>query len=206
MKKKHFIDSHKVATAFAIIALMYWFDTWDNVTAWVYFGMHGAYGFMWFMKSRMFADKQWEADCSLFYGLYIWGGLTGYWIAPYLILSSGFEAQPWYLGMCIFIFVIGVFYHFAADMQKHTHLKLNPGHLITDGIWARSRNPNYFGELLIYLGFTLLAGHWLPVAWLGMVILLEWIPNMRAKEKSLSRYPEFAAYKKQSAIIIPFLF
>lgn len=90
-------------------------------------------------------------------------------------------------------------------MQKHVQLSLRPG-LITTGMFARCRNPNYFGELLIYLGFASLARHWAPLAALGLFVIAIWIPNMLKKDRSLARYPEFAAYKKRSALFIPFLF
>lgn len=205
LRQKHFIDSHKVATAFAILGLMAWTGNWTNTTAWVYFGLHGAYGFLWMMKSRMFGDKQWEQKTSPAYGLVIWIALTGYWAAPFLILTANFEAPPWFLGFAVFLYSIGVFFHFSADMQKHIALKLKPGHLITDGVWARVRNPNYFGELLIYLGFTSLAWHWFPLAWLAAMIAAVWIPNMIRKDKSLSRYDDFASYKSRSTLLIPFL-
>lgn len=206
LKQRHFIDSHKVATAFAILAMMAWTNNWDNTTAWVYFGLHGAYGFLWMMKSRMFGDKQWDQPTGFMYGIVIWLALTGYWAAPYLILTTDFEAPAWFLGIAIFCYSIGVFFHFAADMQKHTQLVLKPGVLIHDGIWSKTRNPNYFGELLIYLGFTSLAWHWFPVAWLAAMILSVWVPNMIKKDKSLSRYDAFADYKKRSALLIPYLF
>jgi steroid 5-alpha reductase family enzyme len=37
----------------------------------------------------------------------------------------------------------GIFLHFAADMQKHISLALRPGQLVTEGLWSRTRNPNY---------------------------------------------------------------
>ncbi|WP_262696350.1 DUF1295 domain-containing protein [Kordiimonas aquimaris] len=205
MKKKHFIDSHKVATAFAVLGMMFWTGNLDNTTAWVYFGLHGAYGMLWMLKSTLFGDRQWDQPTSLWYGIVIWIALTGYWIAPYLILTTDFEVPAWFLGAAIFVFTIGVFFHFTADMQKHISLKLKPDHLIQEGVWGRTRNPNYFGELLIYLGFTCLAWHWLPVLWLTVMIAAEWIPNMIKKDKSLSRYEGFAAYKKRSKLIIPFI-
>lgn len=204
-KQKHFIDSHKVATAAAILGMMAWTGNWHNVTAWVYFGLHGAYGFLWIMKSKMFGDRQWDQPTGLAYGVIIWMALTGYWTAPYFILTQDFEAPAWFLGLAIFSYSLGVFFHFSADMQKTIQLKLKPGELITDGIWSRSRNPNYFGELLIYLGFTSLAWHWFPLAWLGAMIAVVWVPNMLKKDRSLSRYDGFADYKKRSALIIPFI-
>ncbi len=108
-----------------------------------------------------------------------------------------------YLGLCVAIYAVGVFLHFSADMQKHMWLQLRPGHLLTEGLWAKNRNPNYFGELLIYAGFGLLAMHWLPMVILAAWVIFYWWPNMREKDRSLSRYPGFAEYKKRSALFIP---
>ena len=87
-------------------------------------------------------------------------------------------------------------------MQKHTSLALKPG-LITSGLWSRLRNPNYFGELLIYLGFVAIPMHWLPLSALGAMIVGYWVPNMLKKDASLSRYPEWAEYKARSWRFIP---
>ena len=54
---------------------------------------------------------------------------------------------PGYLGVLISFYIIGVFLHFTSDMQKYISLKLNPGNLITEELFARSRNTNYLGEL-----------------------------------------------------------
>ena len=166
MKQRHFIDSHKGATALAVLSLMALYDQWQNPTAWVYLALHGTYGVLWVLKSRIFPDRQWEQSTGLGYDLVIWGGLTLYWIAPWSLAARDIHAPGWYLVCCVSLYVLGVFLHFAADMQKHTALKLRPNQLITDGLWARCRNPNYFGEFLIYAGFGLLAMHWLPlVVW-----------------------------------------
>ena len=138
------------------------------------------------------------------YALVILGGLTLYWIAPWLLTWRGVQAPGWYLGLCISLYAFGLFFHFAADMQKHAALSLRSG-LITDGLFSLSRNPNYFGELLIYLGFGLLAMHWAPILVIGLFLAVIWIPNMLKKDRSLSRYPEFQAYKERTKLFIPFL-
>ena len=205
MKQKHFIDIHKGATAPVVFFLILYFHQWENTTAWVYLALHGSYGVMWVLKSKIFPDTTWEATCSIGYGLYIWGGLTLYWISPWIIMSGDVANTPKYIGICIAIFAMGVFFHYAADMQKHAHMKLQPGNLITDGMMNRCRNTNYFGELLIYLSFALLARHWVPIAVLVSFMIIIWLPNMRKKDKSLSRYPEYAKYKKRSSFLIPFI-
>ena len=105
------------------------------------------------------------------------------------------------------MYAVGVFLHFAADMQKHVQLTLKPG-LFYDGLWSRSRNPNYLGELLIYASFAVLAYDyaWISASVLAVFMVIVWIPNMIKKDKSLSRYPEFDAYKKRSGLLFPKLF
>jgi steroid 5-alpha reductase family enzyme len=206
MRQRHFIDSHKAATGLFVLVLIAIHDQWDNPTAWVYLALHGAYGLLWVLKSRFFPDKQWERPTSLAYGLVIWASLTLYWIAPWLITSQNLQAPPWYLGLCIAIYAVGVFLHFASDMQKAMFLRLNPGHLMTDGLWSRLRNPNYFGELLIYAGFGLLAMHWAPLLVILLFVLIVWLPNMRRKDRSLARYPDFGSYKTRSKLFLPFVF
>jgi protein-S-isoprenylcysteine O-methyltransferase Ste14 len=206
MKQKFFIDTHKGVTFLAILGMMAYFKQWENPTAWIYLALHGTYGLLWVLKSHIFPDRQWETDRGLGYGLYIWAGLSLYWITPFIITSRAVQAPGWLLGLCISMYALGIFLHYSADMQKYIELKYNPGHLITDGLLNRTRNINYFGELLIYLGFGLLAIHWLPVVIILLFIGIVWMPNMLKKDRSLARYPEFAEYKRKSKLFIPFLF
>ena len=171
----------------------------------MYLGLHGTYGLMWVLKSRIFPDRSWEKACTWRYALVIWFGLMLYWITPWLITSRGIEAPAWLLGACVAIVVLGVFLHFTTDMQKYIELRMQPEHLITTGMMARTRNMNYFGELLIYLGMALLAMHWLPLLVLAAFIVIIWIPNMRRKDRSLSRYAAFELYKRSTAWFLPFI-
>ena len=206
MKQKHFINSQKLMTAFVVLALMAIYDQWQNPTAWIYLALHGTYGFLWLMKSRIFPDLAWEQKTSLLYGLAIWSGLSLYWIAAWLLMARSVQAPGWYLAMCVSMYAFGVFAHFSSDMQKYVALQLNPDQLITGGMFARLRNTNYFGELLIYLGFTLLAMHWLPILVLLIWIAFVWLPRMYQKDRVLSGYPEFSSYKSKSKLFIPFLY
>ena len=206
MRQRHFIDSHKGATGLFTLALIAYYNAWDNPLAWLYLAMHGTYGVLWIVKSRLFGDMQWEQRASLGYGLLIWGGLSMYWVSPWLIASGRATMPPaWYLGLCVSTYSLGVFFHFASDMQKHMWLQLRPGQLLTQGLWSRLRNPNYFGELLIYAGFSALAQHWAPLAALACFVLFVWVPNMLKKDRSLSRYPDFNEYQAKSWRFIPFV-
>ncbi len=52
----------------------------------------------------------------------------------------------------------------------------------------------------------MLAQHWLPFVILGFFTVLVFVPNMLKKDQSLSRYPEFVAYKERSGLLLPKLF
>jgi Protein of unknown function (DUF1295) len=90
----------------------------------------------------------------------------------------------------------------GGDAQKYYTLRLRPG-LIDDGLFARTRNPNYLGEILIYTAFAGLSWHWLPFVVLGAWVFGFFLRNMLAKDKSLARHPGFAAYKARSGLLLP---
>ena len=93
MKQKNYIDLHKGATFIYILILMFFFNDYmslqsnNNISIYVYLALHGTYGILWILKSKIYPDRQWESKCSVWYGLLIWLGLSLYWIAPYIILT-----------------------------------------------------------------------------------------------------------------------
>lgn len=204
MKLKHAINSHKGATFFVVLALMIGFQNFSG-GAWVYLVLHGGYGFLWLLKDRMYPDRQWEQEISLGQGIIVFVFLGLYWIAPWLLISSGITLPMPLIAAAIALNLLGVFLHYGSDAQKYFVLKVKPG-LITDGFFARCRNPNYLGEVLIYLSFALLTQHWLPYLILTAFVVGVFVPNMRKKDESLSRYPEFAAYQANSGLLLPKLF
>ncbi|NES91444.1 DUF1295 domain-containing protein, partial [Okeania sp. SIO2B9] len=138
-------------------------------------------------------------------GIVTFALLSLYWVAPYILISSGTEPPIPLVAAAISLNIFGIFFHYTSDAQKYYTLKYKPG-LITEGFFARCRNTNYLGEIFIYLSFAMLVQHWLPYLILGAFFAGIFIPNMLKKDKSLSRYPEFAEYQANSGLIIPQLF
>jgi steroid 5-alpha reductase family enzyme len=206
MKLKYFIDTNKGVTFIVILGLMAIYHQWQNPTSWIYLALHGTYGLMWVMKSNVFPDASWEQKTNLWSGLVSWVALVLYWIPAWIITSRGVLAPAWLQAIAISLNVFGVFFVFAGDMQKFTALKLKPGTLITDGLFRLSRNINYFGELLIYAGFALLATTWVAFLPLAAFLIFYWVPNMIRKDKVLSTLPGFQEYKKVTRSFFPFLF
>ncbi|MFH2104087.1 MAG: DUF1295 domain-containing protein [Chloroflexota bacterium] len=206
MKLKHFIDTNKGVTFLVILGLIAAYQQWDNPAAWVYLGLHGTYGVLWVLKSRVFPDASWERKVPAWFGVVAWAALMLYWIPAYLLTSSGVQSPAWVLGLAVSLNSLGIFFHFAADMQKHTALKLQPGRLITDGMMALSRNSNYFGELLIYLSFAVLAMTWVAFLPLAAFVVFYWVPNMVRKDRALAELPGFEEYKQKTKAFFPYLF
>ena len=206
MKLKYFIDTNKGVTFLVLLGLVGYYRQWANPTAMLYLALHGTYGLMWVLKSRLFPDKQWERPVPLWFGLVSWAALTLYWVPGWIICSRSVEAPAWVLAACASLYTFGVFFHFTSDMQKTASLKLRPGTLITDGLFGLARNINYFGELAIYAAMAGLAMSPPAFVPLAAFLSLYWIPNMLRKERSLSRFPEFAQYKRTTAWFIPYIF
>lgn len=204
MKAKHSINLSKGLTAPFVLVLMILYQNF-SVAAWVYLALHGTYGILWLLKDRLFADKQWEQELSLPMGIAVFGVVNLYWIAPFILISTGAQPPLPLITVAIAVNILGVFLHYGSDAQKYFTLKYKSG-LITEGFFARCRNPNYLGEIFIYLAFAMLTMHWLPFVILGGFIVGVFLPNMRKKDQSLSRYPEFEAYKARSGLILPKLF
>lgn len=173
--------------------------------AWVYLALHGSYGLLWLMKDRLYPDKRWEQEISWGMGILVFGLVSLYWVAPFLLISRRVEPALPIIAVAIVLNLLGVFLHYGSDAQKYYTLKYRSG-LITEGFFARCRNPNYLGEILIYFSFALLTLHWLPFVILGGFIVGIFIPNMLKKDRSLARYPEFAAYQANSGLLFPKLF
>ena len=102
--------------------------------------------------------------------------------------------------------LIGMFFHFGSDCQKYYVLKYKvPRSLITDGFFAYTRNPNYFGEILIYTGYAV----WSRSLMVFGIFLVQWamvfLPNMLDKDKSMSRYTEFKDWKATTGFCLPWI-
>jgi len=201
MKIKHFLNLHKGTTFILVLGLMLAYNNF-TIGAWVYLALHGTYGLLWLLKDRIYPDKQWEQEVSLVNGIVVFGIVGLYWIAPFILISNRSEPALPLVAAAIATTILGIFLHYASDAQKYFTLKYQPG-LITEGFFARCRNTNYLGEILIYLGFAMIVAHWLPFIILGGFIALVFLPNMRKKDQSLSRYPEFVAYQAKSGLLFP---
>lgn len=196
------INLQKGGTLPFVLALMVAFDVWTP-TAWTYLGLHGSYGLVWLLKEVVFPDPGWQKKVTLGGAVNSWAFVLAlYWIAPVLLVALRVEQPPAVLGAAIVLYALGLALMVGADAQKYFVLRARRG-LITDGFFARTRNPNYLGEMMIYASFAVVAGHWLPWLVLAWVWLGVFVPNMLRKDASMARYAEWGAYRARSGLLVP---
>lgn len=208
--KFSWIINFQKAGTFIFLGILMWYYQNDSVAAWIYLALHGSYGFVWILKDITFPDPNWQKKITIGGGLVaFFGVLFWYWVIGWLLISGTVQPQypvldaAWFC-LCISLCILGSVIMMVADAQKYYTLKHQKG-LITNGIHKYIRHPNYLGEMMLYASFALMVMHWLPFVILGIVWLFVFLPNMIAKEKSLSRYPEWKEYKKRSGWVLPFL-
>jgi protein-S-isoprenylcysteine O-methyltransferase Ste14 len=200
------------AGSFPFFAFLIWFyadktPAATSTAAWIYLALHGSYGLNWLLKDLFFPDANWQGKATIlscFVGAF---GLALYWLAGWLIISGTSPLNyplpdgVWF-SLCISLCVLGCVVMTAADIQKYCTLKIKRG-LITDGMFKYVRHPNYLGEMMIYGSFALLAWHWIPMLVLAYFWGTMFLTNMVMKEASMSRYHEWADYKKRTWWLLP---
>ncbi|TVQ28249.1 MAG: DUF1295 domain-containing protein [Wenzhouxiangella sp.] len=201
------INFQKAGTFF-FLGFLIWFYGNDSVAAWVYLALHGSYGVVWLIKDLCFPDPGWQKRITIVGGINAFLGVLGwYWVFGWLLISGHADPtyplpEPAWFALCISLGLVGSVIMIAADAQKYYTLRLKRG-LISDGLHRYIRHPNYLGEMMIYGSFALMVWHWLPVLVLAWVWIGVFAVNMVHKEASMSRYPEWADYKKRSWWLVP---
>lgn len=135
--------------------------------------------------------------------------------SPALIALSATNAlSPFFAAVGLAVFVFGLGYETLADWQldrfiagkKAGTIKEN---LMTKGLFAYSRRPNYFGETLIWWGLAIMVLP-LPYGWLALVspILITYIVTKvtgpMLENIFLEKYPEeYQAYMETTPYMVP---
>lgn len=202
LRLDHAINLQKMTTVLVIYAMMHWYENF-SLGAWVYLGLHGVYGYTWLIKDLAFPNHAFSKRVTIGALVVLYGGLNLlYWSLPWLFISRQVEPSGALLFAAIFMHTLGVAWMAAGDLQKNCVLRYQSG-LISNGVFAYTRNPNYLGEVMIYASYALLASHWF--GWLVIVFqfVCLFLPRMLAKDASISRHPGWAEYQRRSGLIVP---
>ena len=181
---------------------MLYFHNW-SAEAYVYLALHGTYSLLWLLKQTYYPDPRFSEKVPLWTGfLFIFLPLGGYYLAPYLLISRHVIWPPYLFAVVLCMYIVGIFFHYVSDAQKFYTLRERMG-LIEDGLFTRTRNPNYLGEILIYLSYAIMSLHWIPFVVLGAWVFGFFVRNMVKKDKRLSRRSGFAEYQGRTGLLFP---
>ena len=121
--------------------------------------------FLFFRVKAKGFDNRFTSIKTDFINLFFVWNLQGMWIlitiSPALIgLLSIEKASMGILGYIgVSVWIIGFLIEIIADYQKiiFKSKKENKMKFINSGLWGWSRHPNYFGEIMIWFGITIIA-------------------------------------------------
>lgn len=162
-----------------------------------------------------------EIKPSFFRFLNAWT-LQGLWVtftasaALAAVTTSVRKELGWFALVGALVWLFGFSIEVLADAQK-SRFKADPqneGKFISSGLWAWSRHPNYFGEIVLWIGIAIIA---LPVLrgwqWVTMIspvfvtILITQISGVPMLEKRADEtwggQEDYEEYKKTTPVLIP---
>jgi len=166
-------------------------------------------------------DRFDEIKPSFIRFLNVWT-IQGLWVtftliaALVTITTTNRKALDLFALIGFLVWVFGFTLEVVADYQK-SRFNANPnnkGKFIQSGLWSRSRHPNYFGEIVLWLGVMIIA---LPVLqgwqWVALIsplfvtLLLTRVSGIPLLEKKADQkwggQADYEAYKKQTPVLIP---
>ena len=169
-------------------------------------------------------DRFDEIKPSFFRFLNVWT-IQGLWItftaaaALVAITSSVRKELDVFAVVGFLVWIFGFTFEVIADSQKSRFNEnpANKGKFIQSGLWSRSRHPNYFGEIVLWIGIAVIA---IPVLqgwqWVAMIsplfvtLLLTRVSGVPLLEKKADKkwggQADYEEYEKNTPVLIPRLF
>ncbi|KAG6614074.1 Plasma membrane protein [Phytophthora cinnamomi] len=106
-----------------------------------------------------------RANCAAFFGFWVFQILWVFLVSlPVVLANSSGDQTDHSFGEArdivgIAVWTVGMAVEYTADATKSAFNEdpKNKGKLLRSGVWKYSRHPNYFGEMLCWVGVTVLA-------------------------------------------------
>lgn len=173
----------------------------------IYLCLHVSYCLWWLLEQWLFPQRRQIFSEPVGIGGLILSLLfvgAFYSLPGYLAFTNPVPLSAIATAVALPLYIFGTLINATADIQKLT-AKQYGAELVRDDIWRFSRNINYFGDLLRYLSFAVVAGSvWAYLV--PAVILIIYLQRVSQKEQSMSvKYTKYADYQKSSSRLIPFV-
>jgi steroid 5-alpha reductase family enzyme len=114
------------------------------------------------------------------------------------------------------VWLLGFALEVLADRQKRIFKRnsANTGRFIVSGLWAYSRHPNYFGEIVLWTGVLIAAAPGLsgwqwtaaisPIFVTVLLTRVSGLPLLEARaDARWGGQPDYEAYKARTSVLVP---
>ena len=147
--------------------------------------------------------------------------LQGLWVlltaaAALAVITGGAREPLGIIGVVgIAVWAFGILVEIAADRQKSAFKAdpANKGKFINTGLWAWSRHPNYFGEIVLWIGMAIVAvpvlegWQWVtlisPVFVAFLLIKVSGIPMLEeSADERWGGQDDYEEYKQKTPVLI----
>tara|TARA_Y100000768_G_scaffold334498_1_gene275250 strand:+ start:10612 stop:11484 length:873 start_codon:yes stop_codon:yes gene_type:complete len=183
----------------------------------------GSFLFMRIRKDKK--DGRFDSIKKSFSQFFMTWTLQGMWVficsSAALIAIANPSGVPinslFVLGLVMFIFGFAI--EVIADNQKSAFRSIpeNKDSYINEGLWARSRHPNYFGEITLWAGITVMGistfeglNYLAIFSPIFSYLLLVYVSGVRMLEyrghKKWGHLEDYQNYKKNTPKLVPKIF
>lgn len=227
MKTEKFFDLTGSITYLSVMILAVALAPVRDLRSWVVLVLVATWalrlGIFLFLRIKKAGEDQRFREIKQSFGRFLqtWT-IQGLWVtfslAAALVVVTSQKRVPLdgFLAAGVLVWLIGFTIEVVADSQK-SRFKADPdnqGKFIQSGLWSWSRHPNYFGEIVLWVGVMIIA---LPVLegwqWVSLIspifitILLTRISGVPLLEKRADEkwggQPDYESYKANTSVLVP---
>mgnify|MGYP005703060135 FL=1 len=179
--------------------------------------------FLFFRVIKAGEDRRFREVKQKFAKFLVWWSMSALWVflttvnALVMIINNVAYYNDYYFLIGLLIWLGGFVFEVVADEQKRRFrlLDSNKSKFISTGLWSISRHPNYFGEILLWIGMAVIAfptlNGWQNISLISPIFIYFLLTRLSgvnllesyADEKwgSDEKYQE---YKQSTPVLVPF--
>ena len=169
-------------------------------------------------------DRRFREVKQNFSKFLVWWSISALWVfltsanALTMIINNVGYSDDLYLYFGLLLWLVGFSFEAIADEQKRRFKSdvNNKDSFIRTGLWSISRHPNYFGEILLWIGMAVIAfptlEGWQYVTLISpffIYVLLTRVSGVNLLEQRANQKwggdEEYEIYKKNTPVLIPYI-